>query len=279
MQHIIIHCLNISVWRSAEDWPAAQGSVRFKAWSGEVFEVGGELEPEVIEDTCWVTTWYHLTLYPLVDVILDSHTFKGVALLVMFMLWTKKLSSGLQIKDGRWHQTHFVFYSLDPSLLPVVDIYNLPKPTPGSHYHLEVGPVCFLWGFSVSRLTMEGWIVTLRWHPCAGVEIGAVSSNPWKSNPSEYKPPSKKILLHSANLPLDCRHRGRKHREPGHRRAEEEPGSSCTNSFSYSKSFFMLFKKDLHMCARLEEKRLYATQSLWNITNWRETKAKLISGH
>uniref|UniRef100_A0A665U871 Fibrillar collagen NC1 domain-containing protein n=1 Tax=Echeneis naucrates TaxID=173247 RepID=A0A665U871_ECHNA len=101
VQHIIIHCLNISVWRSAEDQPASQGSVRFKAWSEEVFEVGGELEPEVIEDSCW-------------------------------------------IKDGRWHQAHFVFHSLDPTVLPVVDIYNLPNTTPGSHYHLEVGPVCFL---------------------------------------------------------------------------------------------------------------------------------------
>ena len=51
---------------------------------------------------------------------------------------------GFQIKDGRWHQTHFVFNSLDPTLLPVVDIYNLPNTNPGSHYHLEVGPVCFL---------------------------------------------------------------------------------------------------------------------------------------
>lgn len=56
VQHVVIHCLNISVWRSAEDRPAAQGSVKFKAWSGEVFEVGGELEPEVLEDSCWVTT-------------------------------------------------------------------------------------------------------------------------------------------------------------------------------------------------------------------------------
>lgn len=55
VQHIIIHCLNVSVWRSAEDQPAALGSVRFKAWTGEVFEVGGELEPHVIEDSCWVT--------------------------------------------------------------------------------------------------------------------------------------------------------------------------------------------------------------------------------
>lgn len=54
VQHIIIHCLNFSVWRSAEDQPAAQRSVRFKSWSGEMFEAGGELEPEVIEDSCRV---------------------------------------------------------------------------------------------------------------------------------------------------------------------------------------------------------------------------------
>lgn len=54
VQHVIIHCLNTSVWGSAEDQPVAQASVRFKAWSGEVFEVGGELEPEVIEDSCTV---------------------------------------------------------------------------------------------------------------------------------------------------------------------------------------------------------------------------------
>uniref|UniRef100_A0A3P9KGC7 Fibrillar collagen NC1 domain-containing protein n=1 Tax=Oryzias latipes TaxID=8090 RepID=A0A3P9KGC7_ORYLA len=101
VQHIIIHCLNVSVWRSAEDLLLVQGSVRFKAWTGEVFEAGGELEPDVLEDSCW-------------------------------------------IKDGRWHQAHFVFHSLDPTLLPVVDIYSLPKTAPGSHYHLEVGPVCFL---------------------------------------------------------------------------------------------------------------------------------------
>lgn len=56
VQHIVIHCLNTSVWRSDEDQAPAHGSVRFKAWSGEVFEVGGELEPDVIEDSCWVTT-------------------------------------------------------------------------------------------------------------------------------------------------------------------------------------------------------------------------------
>lgn len=53
VQHIIIHCLNVSVWSSTEDQPVAQ-SVTFKAWSGEVFELGGELEPDVIEDSCSV---------------------------------------------------------------------------------------------------------------------------------------------------------------------------------------------------------------------------------
>lgn len=60
------------------------------------------------------------------------------------------------MKDGRWHQTHFVFHSLDPTLLPVVDIYNLPETNPGSHYHLEIGPVCFLWEFSLSPVRRGG---------------------------------------------------------------------------------------------------------------------------
>uniref|UniRef100_A0A8D3D491 Fibrillar collagen NC1 domain-containing protein n=1 Tax=Scophthalmus maximus TaxID=52904 RepID=A0A8D3D491_SCOMX len=51
----------------------------------------------------------------------------------------------LQIKDGRWHQTHFIFQTQDPNLLPIVDVYNLPPTAePGARYHLEVGPVCFL---------------------------------------------------------------------------------------------------------------------------------------
>ena len=67
-----------------------------------------------------------------------------VEIVLDFKPLTVTCESVFQIKDGRWHQTHFVFHSLDPSLLPVVDIYNLPKTSPGSHYHLEVGPVCFL---------------------------------------------------------------------------------------------------------------------------------------
>ena len=49
-----------------------------------------------------------------------------------------------QIKDGHWHQTQFVFQTQDPNLLPIVDVDNLPSADPGSRFHLEVGPVCFL---------------------------------------------------------------------------------------------------------------------------------------
>lgn len=101
VQHVVVHCLDVAVWAWSRGGRAGRLSVRFKSWSGDVIEAGGQLEPEVIEDSCW-------------------------------------------IKDGRWHQTHFVFHSLDPALLPVVDIYNLPNARAGSHYHLEVGPVCFL---------------------------------------------------------------------------------------------------------------------------------------
>lgn len=48
------------------------------------------------------------------------------------------------MKDGRWHQTRFIFQTQDPNLLPIVDVKNLPSTSPGSRYHLEVGPVCFL---------------------------------------------------------------------------------------------------------------------------------------
>lgn len=90
-----------------------------------------------------------------------------------------------------------------------------------------------------------------------GVEIGAVSSNPWQNSPSEYKPPSKQILLHSAKLPLDCRHRGRKRRELGGQEEElrRSRGVLALIAFPDGKSFFTLFKKDLHMYARLEKQK------------------------
>ncbi|KAF3851335.1 hypothetical protein F7725_013107 [Dissostichus mawsoni] len=52
--------------------------------------------------------------------------------------------SSRSIKDGRWHQTQFIFQSQDPNLLPIVDVLNLPTADGGARYHLEVGPVCFL---------------------------------------------------------------------------------------------------------------------------------------
>lgn len=48
------------------------------------------------------------------------------------------------IKDGRWHQTHFIFQTQDPNLLPIVDVSNLPTRERAGRFHLEVGPVCFL---------------------------------------------------------------------------------------------------------------------------------------
>uniref|UniRef100_A0A671XMP9 Collagen, type XXVII, alpha 1b n=1 Tax=Sparus aurata TaxID=8175 RepID=A0A671XMP9_SPAAU len=75
---------------------------------------------------------------------------------VSFKAWTgEKIQAGdllepliprddCWIKDGRWHQTHFIFQTQDPNLLPIVDVYNLPTTEPGARYHLEVGPVCFL---------------------------------------------------------------------------------------------------------------------------------------
>lgn len=48
------------------------------------------------------------------------------------------------IKDGRWHQTKFLFQTQDLNLLPIVDVHNLPKSEHGARYYLEVGPVCFL---------------------------------------------------------------------------------------------------------------------------------------
>ncbi|KAJ8286570.1 hypothetical protein GJAV_G00040680 [Gymnothorax javanicus] len=94
VQHITIHCLNVSVWREGPSELPSQNAVRFKAWNGQVIEAGGEIEPHVLQDNCW-------------------------------------------IKDGRWHQTQFIFSTQEPNLLPIVNIHNLPKTKPGSHYHLE----------------------------------------------------------------------------------------------------------------------------------------------
>lgn len=75
---------------------------------------------------------------------------------VSFRAWTgEKIQAGdlleplvarddCWIKDGRWHQTHFIFQTQVPDLLPIVDVYNLRTTEPGARHQLEVGPVCFL---------------------------------------------------------------------------------------------------------------------------------------
>lgn len=150
----------------------------------------------------------------------------------------------LQMKDGRWHQAHFVFHSLDPTLLPVVDICNLPETNPGSHYHLEIGPVCFLWEFSLSHLCTG--VYHPKWCSLSSMEIRAASfsgSSIQKDPASLCQPP---IGLQTQRGDAGSLRR---------RRAVEKTGSSCTNSFSNSKGFFMLLQKDLHMYAILEKKR------------------------
>ncbi|CAH2316192.1 collagen alpha-1(XXVII) chain [Pelobates cultripes] len=101
VQHITIHCLNLPVWGQASSDKLSQNAVRFKAWNGQIFEAGGQFQPEVRVDDC-------------------------------------------KLRDGRWHQTIFTFRSQDPTLLPIVDVLNLPQTSPGKNLHLEVGSVCFL---------------------------------------------------------------------------------------------------------------------------------------
>lgn len=116
--------------------------------------------------------------------------YKRVALILIFSIF--------QIKDGRWHQTHFVFHSLDPTLLPVVDIYNLPKASPSSHYHLEVSPVCFLWDCVFRAKTAGTRYIRI------GGEWRNLQTNQTmaKHCPSKKMPPTpKQILLRSAKLP------------------------------------------------------------------------------
>lgn len=173
--------------------------------------------------------------------------------------------SGLQMKDGRWHLTHFVFHFLDPTLLPVVDIYNLPETNPGSHYHLEIGPVCFLWEFSLSHLCIEGSII-----------LNDTVSHPWRSEQwPPVGPPSRKIQFCSANLPLDCRHgEGMQGRWDADGLWWRQ-GLLALIAFQTAKAS-SCFSRRISMCMPAwGRKRLHAKQFLWNIINWKETKAKL----
>lgn len=142
--------------------------------------------------------------------------------------------SGFQIKDGRWHQTHFVFHSLDPTLLPVVDIYNLPKTTPTSHYHLEVGPVCFLWGLQCKSFEHRG----KDHHPSMTPSYGhgdrsCLLQSAAKHCPSENNPPrNSPASLCQTPIGLQTQReeaQGAGGQSRGRGRAEKEQGSSCTN--------------------------------------------------
>ncbi|MEQ2234426.1 hypothetical protein ILYODFUR_031737, partial [Ilyodon furcidens] len=53
VQHIIIHCLNVSVWAEGPTQQPSSNSVSFKAWSGEKIQPGDLLEPLIPRDDCW----------------------------------------------------------------------------------------------------------------------------------------------------------------------------------------------------------------------------------
>ncbi|MEE6505647.1 hypothetical protein FKM82_005604 [Ascaphus truei] len=80
VQHITIHCMNVTVWGGASSGQPSQNAVRFKAWNGQIFEAGGPLQPEVSMDDCWLQDGrWHQTIFtfrtqdptqlPIVDVL------------------------------------------------------------------------------------------------------------------------------------------------------------------------------------------------------------------
>uniref|UniRef100_A0A8C3H820 Fibrillar collagen NC1 domain-containing protein n=1 Tax=Chrysemys picta bellii TaxID=8478 RepID=A0A8C3H820_CHRPI len=52
VQHITIHCLNMSVWREGSTEKPSEKAVRFKAWNGQIFEAEGPFKPKVATDDC-----------------------------------------------------------------------------------------------------------------------------------------------------------------------------------------------------------------------------------
>lgn len=173
--------------------------------------------------------------------------------------------SGLQMKDGRWHQTHFVFHSLDPTLLPVVDIYNLPETNPGSHYHLEIGPVCFLWEFSLSPVRRG--VYHPKWCPLPSMEIRAVPS----SGSSIQKDPAS---LCQPPVGLQTQRGGMQGRWDADKLWRRQGVLALIASQTAKAS--QCFSRRISICMPAwRRKGLHAKQSFWNITKWKETKAKL----
>ncbi|CDQ67944.1 unnamed protein product [Oncorhynchus mykiss] len=63
VQHVTIHCLNVPVWANSSSLEPSPTAVRFKAWSGDMIQAGGLLEPHVVRDDCWNTS-HHTTQSP-----------------------------------------------------------------------------------------------------------------------------------------------------------------------------------------------------------------------
>uniref|UniRef100_F7DVR7 Fibrillar collagen NC1 domain-containing protein n=2 Tax=Ornithorhynchus anatinus TaxID=9258 RepID=F7DVR7_ORNAN len=54
VQHLTIHCLDVSVWQEGQGRPPSKKSLRFRAWNGQIYEAGGQFRPEVSVDDCKV---------------------------------------------------------------------------------------------------------------------------------------------------------------------------------------------------------------------------------
>lgn len=57
-QRVTIHCFNTSIWSATPGQSAPHNAVGFRAWTGEM------LQPDVLEDTCWVRATEDMMVYP-----------------------------------------------------------------------------------------------------------------------------------------------------------------------------------------------------------------------
>lgn len=112
----------------------------------------------------------------------------------------------------------------------------------------------------------ERWIMT----PTGGTVVQVLGLRPASPSPRQNKRVQASLQTDPATLcqtPIGLQTEGA--RTGGGRRREEElwrsRGVLALVASSHSKSFFKLLKKDLLMYIRLKRKRLFATQSLWDI--------------
>lgn len=156
-------------------------------------------------------------------------------------------------------------------------------------------PPCSLWWTSSTSLTrllayittwrwvlyasFEGYSVTsyhrgrmdhhpYRWRPRAGVGIGEVSSNPWKNKRVQASLRRDPASLCHTPIGLQTQREEAQGAGGRERRAPEEQGSSCTNSFSKRQTLPQALQKDLHMCSLGGKKnnRCLPGKSLLNIS-------------